>query len=110
MNKDICLHMTTNMLGHSNIVAYHEYFPLAEGSHGWDNTWDRMHAVFLANGPAFRKGVSHEPINNVHIYPLMCTVLDIDCPPSDGSVDAVRDMFLLEDDDGFDMATVLTGT
>ncbi|XP_067945694.1 bis(5'-adenosyl)-triphosphatase enpp4-like [Watersipora subatra] len=65
-----------------------------KGNHGWNNTWEKMHALFIASGPAFKSGKVHDPFLNVHIYPLMCEVLKIKCPTSNGSLSAVSDMLI----------------
>ena len=48
------------------------------GTHGYDNQLKSMHALFIANGPAFKKGITVPPFENVNIYPLICQILNID--------------------------------
>jgi alkaline phosphatase D len=48
------------------------------GTHGYDNQLKSMHALFIANGPAFKKGITVPPFENVNIYPLICHILNID--------------------------------
>ena len=48
------------------------------GTHGYDNQLKSMHALFIANGPAFKKGITVPPFENVNIYPLICKILNID--------------------------------
>ena len=48
------------------------------GTHGYDNQLKSMHALFIANGPAFKKGIKVPPFENVNIYPLICHILNID--------------------------------
>ena len=47
------------------------------GTHGYDNQLKSMHALFIANGPAFKKGITVRPFENVNIYPLICKILNI---------------------------------
>ncbi len=56
----------------------------ANGAHGYDNQDPAMRAIFIANGPAFPKGVVAEPFENVNIYPLLCQLLHIVPAPVDG--------------------------
>ena len=39
-----------------------------------------MHGIFYANGPAFKTGYEMPSIKNIHIFPLMCEVLDLKVP------------------------------
>jgi len=64
------------------------HFPL-RGEHGYDNQDPQMGALFIANGPAFRKGLVVKPFANVDVYPLMTTVLGLKPEPNDGSLDDV---------------------
>jgi hypothetical protein len=49
-----------------------------------------MQAIFLARGPAFKKGLVVPPFQNVHIYGLVAHLLAVAPAPNDGSVDSVR--------------------
>ena len=51
-----------------------------------------MRAIFIAHGPAFRRGVTVPPFRNIHVYPLLAEVLDLAPAPTDGSLDSVRAM------------------
>jgi predicted AlkP superfamily pyrophosphatase or phosphodiesterase len=55
------------------------------GSHGYDPASPTMAALFVAEGPAFRKGVTLAPFDNVDVEPLMAKLLDLKAPPADGS-------------------------
>jgi predicted AlkP superfamily pyrophosphatase or phosphodiesterase len=61
------------------------HFPL-HGEHGYDNQDPQMGALFIANGPAFKKGVVVKPFANVDVYPLMANVLGLKPEPNDGSL------------------------
>ena len=45
---------------------------------------DSMGATFIAWGPAFRHEVTIEPVENVHIYNLLCATLGVTPAPNDG--------------------------
>jgi predicted AlkP superfamily pyrophosphatase or phosphodiesterase len=60
------------------------HFPL-RGEHGYDNRDPQMGALFIANGPAFAKGLVVKPFANVDVYPLMTEILDVKPEPNDGS-------------------------
>ncbi|RMG78226.1 MAG: alkaline phosphatase family protein [Bacteroidetes bacterium] len=50
------------------------------GHHGFDPELPEMHAIFYANGPAFKKGLTIEPFRNIHVYPLICSILGLPVP------------------------------
>ena len=64
----------------------------SRGSHGYDNAARSMRALFIAHGPAFRRGVVVPEFPNVDVYPLMMHVLGLPPRPNDGHLRAVRDM------------------
>ena|ERR1051325_5199268 len=55
-----------------------------KATHGYDPKLDSMGATFIAWGPAFRKGVKLAPVENVHIYNLVCATLGLKPAPNDG--------------------------
>ncbi len=58
---------------------YLEYgFPSVKGMHGYDPDTDLMHGIFYAKGPAFKSGLQIDSFELVHIYPLVCEILDIE--------------------------------
>lgn len=54
------------------------------GAHGFDPFDRSMRALFVASGPAFRRGVKLKPFDNVHVYPLLAHLLGIAPAPNDG--------------------------
>ena len=54
------------------------------GDHGYDPALRSMHGIFIAHGPAFRRGVELAPVENVHLYNLMCAALGLTPAPNDG--------------------------
>jgi predicted AlkP superfamily pyrophosphatase or phosphodiesterase len=62
----------------------------AGGTHGYDPALRSMGATFIASGPAFRRGVTVSPFQNVHLYELLCHILGVEPAPNQGSLDSVR--------------------
>lgn len=58
--------------------------PAPLGSHGFDPGTPDMGATFIAAGPAFKKEYTFERAENVDIYNLLCTLLNIKPAPNDG--------------------------
>jgi predicted AlkP superfamily pyrophosphatase or phosphodiesterase len=54
------------------------------GSHGYDPASPAMAALFVAEGPAFRKGVRLAPFDNVDVEPLMVELLGLKGSKVDG--------------------------
>jgi predicted AlkP superfamily pyrophosphatase or phosphodiesterase len=59
------------------------------GDHGYDNALPSMRALFVASGPAFRRGVVVPAFSNVDVYPLMTHILGITPAPNDGELKPV---------------------
>ncbi len=62
------------------------------GGHGYDNDWRSMRALFIGNGPAFRKGKKVNAFENVDLYELMCKILNLRPAANDGDLSRVSDM------------------
>lgn len=62
------------------------------GAHGYDNRYQSMQATFIAHGEAFKRGFTAQPFENIHVYELMCEILNLKPAANDGNLDAVRDM------------------
>lgn len=62
------------------------------GTHGYDNELLSMGALFVAHGPAFKKGYTAEPFQNIHVYEIMARILGLKPSPNDGSLDSVKSM------------------
>lgn len=54
------------------------------GDHGYDPALTTMRGIFIAHGPAFRRGVELPEVENIHIYNLLCAVLKLKPAPNDG--------------------------
>lgn len=55
-----------------------------QGDHGYDPSIPSMRGIFLAHGPAFRRGVEIADVENVHVYNLLCAALKLKPAPNDG--------------------------
>jgi predicted AlkP superfamily pyrophosphatase or phosphodiesterase len=54
------------------------------GAHGYDPRVKNMRGVFVAAGPAFRRGVTVDAFENVSVYLVLCRALGIEPAPNDG--------------------------
>lgn len=55
------------------------------GGHGYDNQLPSMRAIFIAHGPAFKKGKVVAPFANIHVYNIMTRILNLRPAPNDGN-------------------------
>ena len=67
-------------------------FPRTKGAHGYDNRYQSMMATFIARGPAFKKGYSAEPFENIEVYNIMCKILKLKPAKNDGDLDRIKKM------------------
>lgn len=56
------------------------------GDHGFDPADPAMAALFVAHGPAFRRGITLEPFDNVNVYVLLAKVSDVMPEKNDGGL------------------------
>ncbi len=68
------------------VVTTHKSRPPEKGDHGYDNFSPEMRATFIANGPAFRHGVTLKTFDNVDVYPLLAKLLGVTPQPNDGNL------------------------
>ena len=47
------------------------------GMHGYDPNLESMHGIFYAIGPKIKNNYKIDSFENIHIYPLMCQLLNI---------------------------------
>lgn len=66
------------------------------GAHGYDNGFTGMHAIFYAEGPAFKNGYTAPAFPNVDVYSIVTHILDLESPETDGDLRRVNTMFSLE--------------
>lgn len=79
------------------ILTTHEYLAnrngrVPGGEHGYDNAIPEMAALFVAHGPAFRRGAVVPPFDNVDVYPLLAHLLGIRPAANDGDPATMRAM------------------
>ncbi len=67
----------------------------SKGDHGFDPALDSMHGILIAAGPSFKNGVVIDPVENIHIYNLLCAALRLTPAPNDGD-DRLARAFLRE--------------
>jgi hypothetical protein len=67
---------------------------LTRGAHGHAPEAPSMQAIFLARGPAFRKGFVVPSFQNIHLYALLAHILGVTPGPNDGSLDSVRSVLV----------------
>jgi predicted AlkP superfamily pyrophosphatase or phosphodiesterase len=60
------------------------------GDHGFDPALESMRGILIASGPSFKSGVVIDPVENVHIYNLLCAALRLTPAPNDGDDRLVR--------------------
>ncbi len=56
------------------------------GSHGYDPGLASMRAIFVARGPAFKRGATIAPFDNVDVYPLLARLIGIEPARNDGDI------------------------
>ena len=60
------------------------------GTHGYDPQLMSMRAIFIAAGPAFRRGVTVAPFENVSIYNMLAKILRVTPASNDGDPSVAR--------------------
>ena len=51
------------------------------GEHGFPPEHKTMHAIFYAQGPTLKQGLKIPSFQNIHVYPLICNLLELPIPP-----------------------------
>jgi predicted AlkP superfamily pyrophosphatase or phosphodiesterase len=62
------------------------------GAHGFDNEDEEMHAIFIAHGPGFKKGMGIPAFENIHVFELITHLLGIESSGTDGNLETVREI------------------
>ena len=62
------------------------------GTHGYDPQLRSMHGLFVAAGPRLQRALRVPAFQNIHVYELMCAVLDVQPAPNDGDAAVTRTM------------------
>jgi len=74
--------------------AYFEDHPetYQGGNHGYDHLNPEMQGIFLASGPGFLSGSRLPPVSSVHLYQLMCHLLNLTPADNDGDLAVWREI------------------
>ncbi|XP_027068689.2 ectonucleotide pyrophosphatase/phosphodiesterase family member 3 [Coffea eugenioides] len=64
------------------------------GAHGYDNAFFSMRTIFIAHGPQFARGRKVPSFENVQIYNLVTTILNIQGAPNNGTLSFPRTILL----------------
>ena len=65
---------------------------LLKATHGFDPELESMGGLFIAQGAAFRRGVTIGPVENVHVYNLLCATLGLQPAANDGDNRLVKNV------------------
>lgn len=61
------------------------------GYHGFSPEIKEMHGILYAQGPNIKNNFTHPSVKNIHIYPLLCELLDIPTPKDiDGNIEKIK--------------------
>jgi len=60
---------------------------LRGGDHGYSPTATDMHGIFIGTGPDFKKGFFGPRIKNIHLYEMMCSMMNIQPSVNDGNLE-----------------------
>lgn len=72
------------------ILGKESRYRMNGGAHGYDNMAPDMAALFIAQGPAFRAGVTLDEIRNVDVYPLLAKLIGVTPRQNEGEAKATR--------------------
>ncbi|RMD91027.1 MAG: alkaline phosphatase family protein [Calditrichaeota bacterium] len=75
---------------HESFRTHPQYY--RGGNHGFDPQLPSMRGIFIARGPAFKSGLKLPPLENIHLYNLMCFLLNIPPAPNDGNFEKIKIM------------------
>jgi len=65
------------MYTYDQLKQYDNRLPV-KGMHGYSSDSMNMHAIFYAYGPKFKKRMNIDTFELIHIYPMLCKLLDIE--------------------------------
>lgn len=69
-----------------NSASVRRSYPVRGGAHGYDPADPLMGALFIAHGPAFKRGVVIPPFDNVNVYPQVADLLGVKPEANDGDL------------------------
>ncbi len=62
----------------------------AKGTHGYDFRNKEVNSIFYASGKSFKQNTVVKPFKNIHLYPLMAEILEIEPVEVDGKLDSIK--------------------
>lgn len=66
----------------------------SRGSHGWDNLYQEMQAIFVAQGPSFKSNYVAEPFENIQLYNLICALVNVTPAANNGTWGALHHLLV----------------
>ncbi|XP_026561284.1 ectonucleotide pyrophosphatase/phosphodiesterase family member 3 isoform X1 [Pseudonaja textilis] len=66
-------------------VRNKKYKYCSGGTHGYDNEFKSMEAIFVAHGPSFKEKNEVTSFENIEVYNLMCDLLKLKPAPNNGT-------------------------
>ena len=57
-------------------------------THGFDPIYKSMGGIFVGYGPAFKSGLKGPGVTNIHLYEMMCNILELVPAKNDGHLDS----------------------
>jgi len=64
------------------------------GVHGFDPAVEKsMRGIFYAQGPNIQPGIMVPAFENIHVYPLIATILQLKMPPIDGKPEVLKKVY-----------------
>ena len=81
------------MYTYDYLEQYNGKLPV-KGMHGYNPDNINMHAIFYAYGPKFKKGIQIDTFELIHIYPMLCEILEIiPYENIDGKLEVLKPIF-----------------
>jgi predicted AlkP superfamily pyrophosphatase or phosphodiesterase len=80
---------TVGLVGYQNRSAM--FKTNVFGEHGFSPGYRDMHGIFYANGPKIKEGIVINSFQNIHVFPIICKILDLPIPDDiDGDVNILK--------------------
>ncbi len=77
------------------VIADNPILPRSPGTHGYDSrSTEEMMTIFYAKGPAFQSNMRIEPFENIHIYPMITSILGLHHGPIDGDIQVLSPILI----------------
>ncbi|KAF7728667.1 hypothetical protein EC973_005704 [Apophysomyces ossiformis] len=76
-----------NLVTHAEFDPDHQDVYHPRGTHGYDNLSPQSRAIFVAQGPTFKKRGILKPFWNVEVYQVMTHILQLEPAPNNGTME-----------------------